>query len=619
MSFPRPSSTPSSIEVNSVGRRDGPTDDGQAAMSMLMMPSPPKGGEFHRGYEESLMGSIQSGGSHPTWLKEAGSILPRFEHPMPDLPMGEDGLPTWPPIDLQHTTNAQIAAIVKRYTDAVWFHAVPQSVCNPCFPATEFADDPHMFLDTRMFKIPTSLPPATLDDNWKLARFFEEASRAGAPFHFRLAVEITKNRRPVAGDDGAGAAAGKEAYLARALEVQDPELELPPNTEGDDDAAQPTPVSKPTVGGVQSPPVDKTAIDMAQTPPVDKPAIAAVQPPPVDKPTVDAVQPPPVDKTTIDTVQTPPVDKPTADAVQSPPVEKAVAHALEPPPVEKVTVDVVQSPPVDKTAIDTVQTPPVDKPTADAVQPPPVEKAVAHALEPPPVEKVTVDAVQSPPVDKPAVDAAQPLPVNKAIDGVQMPSPANMSHPFPGMGGLDALVAAAAAAAAAAATEAAAPTTLAHHLGTGFAPIPLVRSPSHSTAGLDTLVTAAAALSPSHLPITLDLPANATKPTMGETHQPHRQTRSSLRAVLAGKGSLSSSESNGLPAQEEGDQPTGSKRKRPKYYWECPLTGRHIENDDLPNNARQAKKPKRASSAYKENAVQGSKGSKGRGKKPKKQ
>ncbi|KAH6910247.1 hypothetical protein BKA70DRAFT_1424795 [Coprinopsis sp. MPI-PUGE-AT-0042] len=155
------------------------------------------------------------------WLIEADCIIPRIQPPMPDLPLDNDGLPLWPLINIDETSITQLTSILNHYTDAVWFHAVPCSTANPCFPATEFADDPSKFLDTKKFKIPTSIPPV-LDDIFKLARYFESTSRTGVPFHFLSASEIASSHLAARGEGHVLAGAGEEASLAQALGIFEP-------------------------------------------------------------------------------------------------------------------------------------------------------------------------------------------------------------------------------------------------------------------------------------------------------------------------------------------------------------------------------------------------------------
>ncbi|KAH6910246.1 hypothetical protein BKA70DRAFT_1424791 [Coprinopsis sp. MPI-PUGE-AT-0042] len=281
----------------------------------------------------------------------------------------------------------------------------------------------------------------------------------------------------------------------------------------------------------------------------------------------------------------------------------------------------------------------------------PLASASASATQPPPAEMGAVGAPQPP---NGGTSTSKPPPA-QAIGGLPQPPPhsvaANALQP------LNALVAAAAAASLTPVTSAGTATAR----SSGDLSISSISNPTKPTSntvcfagGLDALVAAAAASIPLSPPgtstsstptaiaasviqkaevtaadTTSSPPHVATGPpqapapsTVIPTPQAlpsKRLTRGSLRTASAGKGSSSTGQSKKLPSQTARDPPEGSKRKRLNYYWKCPLTGKEIENDELPDNAHPTKKPKHVSSAYKENTLQGSESTKRRGRMTKKQ
>ncbi|KAH6902227.1 hypothetical protein BKA70DRAFT_1435386 [Coprinopsis sp. MPI-PUGE-AT-0042] len=150
------------------------------------------------------------------WQDEANYIIPRVKPPPPELPTDSNGLPMWPHIDLEQSTVSQVSDIVQCYIDAVWEYAIPRCVAWPCFPAEMIAADPSLFIDTAVFKVPAPLPPKKSAQNFILAEYFEEASRAGRPFRFRSKDEIEFLQKK---DEDISKAAGEEFDLCNAWEV----------------------------------------------------------------------------------------------------------------------------------------------------------------------------------------------------------------------------------------------------------------------------------------------------------------------------------------------------------------------------------------------------------------
>ncbi|KAH6874859.1 hypothetical protein BKA70DRAFT_1449188 [Coprinopsis sp. MPI-PUGE-AT-0042] len=501
------------------------------------------------------------------WVRDADAILPRVEPPMPDLPINDEGLPIWPFVNLPQTSLGQIAAIVKQYIDAVWFHAVAHSATNPCFPAEEFADNPSAFLDTLEFKLPTPLPPAILNDNFTLAQFFETVSNAGNPFHFRPADDIAKRYQEADGADlMLAGVAGQDACLAQALGFQEPELLALLNHVGtpplphDDDAN----AAKMDGADPQAPPPGddaKTAKDgiEPQAPPFGDDANATK---------MDGVDP-----------QAPPDD-----------TSAAKMDSIDP-----------QAPPPDDDAntlnVDGAQAKP------QASQASTTAPAIANKLD----ELVAAAAAAASLTALPFAGAAEAITISTGHIADSTHRPANTAH---SAGGLDALIAAAAASLSPPGIGASStPTTPA--------------APATEGVEIAVITVASSATRTSLDPLRPSVPSGQTldPQAAGEGTQvlrAQRQTRGSLRAALADKGSSSPTQSKTSTSHSAGGPPDGSKKKR-KWYWKCPVTGDVIEDDELPDDARPAKKPKHTSSTYKENALQGAGSSKARGKKSRKQ
>ncbi|KAH6911765.1 hypothetical protein BKA70DRAFT_1398528 [Coprinopsis sp. MPI-PUGE-AT-0042] len=575
------------------------------------------------------------------WVRDADAILPRVEPPMPDLPINDDGLPIWPFVNLPQTSLGQIAAIVKQYSDAVWFHAVAHSATNPCFPAEEFADNPSAFLDTLEFKLPTPLPPAILNDNFTLAQFFETVSNAGNPFHFRPADDIAKRYQEADGADlMLAGVAGQDACLAQALGFQEPELIALLNHVGtpplphDDDAN----AAKMDGADPQAPPPGddaNTAKDgiEPQAPPFGDDANATK----MDG--VDPQAPPPGDdaNTAKDGIepQAPPFGDDAnatkmdgADPQAPPPGDDAntAKDGIEPqaPPfgddANATKMDGVdpQAPPDDTSAakMDSIdpQAPPPDDDAntlnVDGAQAKPqasqastTAPAIANKLD----ELVAAAAAAASLTALPFAGAAEAITISTGHIADSTHRPANTAH---SAGGLDALIAAAAASLSPPGIGASStPTTPA--------------APATEGVEIAVITVASSATRTSLDPLRPSVPSRQTldPQAAGEGTQvlrAQRQTRGSLRAALADKGSSSATQSKTSTSHSAGGPPDGSKKKR-KWYWKCPVTGDVIEDDELPDDARPAKKPKHTSSTYKENALQGAGSSKARGKKSRKQ
>ncbi|KAH6891669.1 hypothetical protein BKA70DRAFT_1441308 [Coprinopsis sp. MPI-PUGE-AT-0042] len=496
---------------------------------------------FYEGFDSAISEPIaylplaEDGGD---WQIEANSIIPRFNPPMPELPLDDNGLPLWPLISIHDTPITQLASILNHYIDAVWFHAVPRSTTNPCFPTAEFADDPSKFLDTNTFRTPTSIPP-TLDDTLTLARYFESASRTGAPFHFLPASEIAKFYLAARGDDHSSAGAGEEASLAHALGIFDSDT---------------------------TPPAE---VDAAGNPQLFTDAIASK---PATNLGIDLPQPPPAN---IETLNAPQSSGDCASSARLPPVEidleqPQLSVDAPPPQPSSPTIRATSAPQVPTIDIGTAQAPLLSI-TTDVVDPLGALVAAAAAALAPAVS-VGSDAAQAP---------AQPPPSNIRFAG-----------------GLDALVAAAAAAAAASVPLPISALT------------PVVQS-AEIPAVEPCLSTRHAAASPPPLATLSQAPA----PKERQALQTKRQTRSSMRTA----SSSSPTQAEELPSQTTGDPPTELKRKRLNYAWLCPVTGKLIENNELPDDMRPTKKLKGTSSTFKENTLQGSESTKRRGRKSKKQ
>ncbi|KAH6914270.1 hypothetical protein BKA70DRAFT_1421053 [Coprinopsis sp. MPI-PUGE-AT-0042] len=495
------------------------------------------------------------------WQIEADCIIPRIKLPMPDLPLGDNGLPLWPLINIHETSITQLESIVNHYVDAVWFHAVPHSSTNPCFPATEFADDPSKFLDTDKFRIPTSIPPA-FDDIVKLAQYLERASKAGVPFHFLPGSEIAKSHLAARGEDRVSAGAGEEASLAQALGIfEPPELDAvresqPPQLGNN---AIPAPAEMGTASAPQAHDEDAST---AKLPPSNTNVVGEPQPPQIDN----------------DTGTT---NAPSASAIQPPPAEIGAASTPQPP----------------NNAASTTR--PLPAQASSGLPPLPTPSVTANAMQP--LDALVAAAAASLPPGTPAgTSTAQSSAALSTSNIVNSTEPTVSTVCF--AGGLDALVAAAAA-------------------SMPLPPLPVTTSSNPTTAAtlVETLAVDATSMSTG----SPQAPAPATaSPKMpgkrAQVLQPKRQTRSSLRAASASNGSLSSAQSEKLPSQTAEDPPEGSKRKRLGYAWVCPLTGKVIENDELPDDARPTKKPKQVSSTYKENTLQGSESTKRHSKRAKK-
>ncbi|KAH6905652.1 hypothetical protein BKA70DRAFT_1225361 [Coprinopsis sp. MPI-PUGE-AT-0042] len=496
---------------------------------------------FYKGFDAATSEPIaysplaEDGGD---WQIEANSIIPRFKFPMPELPLDNDGLPLWPSISIHETSITQLASIVSHYIDAVWFHAVPHSATNPCFPTTEFANDPSKFLDTNKFGIPTSIPPA-LDDIVKLARYFESTSRTGVPFHFLPTSKIAQFYPAARGDDHGSVGTGEEASLAHALGIFDPET-MPP---AEVDAASKSQVFTETIA--------------SKPPPANIEALNAPQP---SGDCASSAQPPPVEIDSEVTQQSQPVINANADR---PPHARMGADA--PPPQPSLpTIQAASAPQVPTTALGGTAQAPLPSMTTSVMDP--LDALVAAA-------------------------AAAALAPTVLVETPAQPPPSNVHF----AGGLDALVAAAAAAAS--------------------APLPIsaVTPVVQSTE----IPAVEPSLSRFHGPISpppLATLSQAPAPKELQVLQTKRQTRSSMRSV----SSSSSTHGKKLPSQPTRDPPTELKRKRPNYTWLCPITGKLIEDDELPDGARPTKKPKGTSSTFKENTLQGSESTKRHGRKSKK-